>query len=122
MPADKFAFVMRRLNLTQDETLVLESPYSEGHGRDSLPGWERYRVTDLHEYVDIVYSCRAYVGAESGGQVLASAIKGGDRFRQVYAVVTPLCFNHATYTLPNVAYTVVSGVQRSDFHFVPGGE
>jgi predicted ATP-grasp superfamily ATP-dependent carboligase len=103
---------LHRLSLPLDRVRVVSSPHSGDNGTDVLLDHTRIQAANIHEYIDIVYSCAAFVGTESGGSALASAIRQDQKTPNVYALTTTLNWNERMYIFPNVSYTVVSGLQR----------
>lgn len=110
-PSDRFAWFVDRLGFRRNKLRVVLSKYSGKHGSDTLADCSRLDVENLHEYIDVIYSCRAFVSTESGGSALASAIRQAKETPEIYAVTTTKSWNHHVYTFPNINYIVLSGLQ-----------
>ena len=92
------------------DIVVLTSVHSGQHGTMSLSGHREYQVGSLEEYVDIIHSCKAFLVAESGGQVLSSAILAKNGRSNVHALFTTGAYNDRTFTFPNIKYSVAGGM------------
>lgn len=111
-PHDRFEWFVDRLGFRRDQFRVVWSKHSGPHGASTLARCARVEATSVHEYIDMIYSCVAFVGTESGGTALASAIRQDRRSPEIYALTTTKNWNHRVYIFPNVSYTVVSGLQE----------
>jgi hypothetical protein len=111
-PRDAFEWFVDRLGFPRDQLRVVSSMHSGPHGVDALSRCARIEAASLHDYIDMIYSCLAYVGTESGGSALASAIRQDGSSPEIYALTTTKNWNQRVYVFPNVTYTVVSGLQR----------
>lgn len=110
-PRDRFEWFVDRLGFSRDKLRIVHSKHSGPHGGETLANCTHIEATSLHDYVDMIYSCLAYVGTESGGSALASAIRQDRRSPELYALATTKSWNHHVYIFPNVTYMVVSGLQ-----------
>jgi hypothetical protein len=110
-PPEVFDRLLERLDFPRTQTYVVQSPHSGSNGARSAASYPRVRVGSLHEYIDLIYSCAAYVGTESGGSALASAVRQERTKPEIYAITTTKNWNDRAYIFPNVTYTVVSGLQ-----------
>jgi len=110
-PPDMFNSFVERLNFPKQHTYVVQTRHSGPNGSRSARAYRRIYIKSLHEYIDVLHSCLAYVGTESGGSGLASAIRKDRRNPELYAITTTKNWNDRVYIFPNVAYTVVSGLQ-----------
>lgn len=110
-PAKRFDEFVARLKISREHALVVESSNSGPHGSHSLREYQRIGVKSLHDYIDMIYSCLVYVGTESGGSALASAVRQHSPLPYIYALTTTKNFNHGVYIFPNVKYTVIGGLQ-----------
>jgi hypothetical protein len=110
-PSDRFEWFVDRLGFPHDQLRVVWSKHSGLHGVNTLSGSVRIEAASLHEYIDMIYSCLAYVGTESGGTALASAIRQDRKTPELYALTTTKSWNHRVYVFPNVTYMVISGLQ-----------
>ena len=100
----------------------MDSPHGGPHGASALNDNPRLPVRDIYEYVDLIWSCKAFLVAESGGQVLAAAIKGGAPFpRMVHALFGAWARNDKIFTFDNVDYstTTVNAVGSGDWQPYP---
>lgn len=111
-PRERFEWFVDRLGFRRDQLRVVWSRHSGPHGAGILTNCARIEATSLHDYIDMIYSCLAYVGTESGGSGLASAIRQGGKTPELYALATTKSWNHHVYIFPNVTYTIVSGLQN----------
>lgn len=110
-PRDRFECFVDRLGFRRDQLRVVWSKHSGPHGASTLGDCARIEATCLHDYIDMIYSCLAYVGTESGGSALASAIRQERKTPELYALTTTKSWNHHVYIFPNVTYMVVGGLQ-----------
>lgn len=81
-----------------------------------------YAATSIYEYLDLLASCKAWVGSESGGQALASAIRGEhdvydmDARPEIVVTSTRQTFNSRGYTFRNVDYRATANDGQNDYH------
>jgi hypothetical protein len=118
---DRFAAELARwYEFDLSRVVVLESKHAGANGAGALAGCGRYVVRDIFEYADIVYSCKYFLVAESGGQVLAAAIKRGNVYpEKVFACFTTRAYNDRIFVFPNVTYKV-TGQMSPDYLDYPG--
>lgn len=112
---ESVAWMARWKEFNMADVTVLTSRHVGPAGRDSLAGFPRYPVSSIFEYVDCIYSCRLFIAAESGSQVLASAIRGAHASPEVIGIHTTMSWNDHIFTFPNV-YHIVTGRMTKDFH------
>lgn len=105
-------WVCRWHGYDEDAIIVLDSKYAGPSGADSLPNNERYVVRDIYEYAEILLSAKAALVTESGGQVLAAALRPA---LPTYAIFTTMAYNDRLFTFPNVTY-YVTGQMSPDYH------
>jgi hypothetical protein len=98
--------------------VVLQSQYSGPHGEGALSQNPRQQVQNIFEYADLIYSCRRFLVAESGGQVLAAAIRGTNAAPEVFALFTTYALNDELFTCPNVRYSA-TGSMTPDYLIYP---
>lgn len=108
---DMFRWFVKRLGFSAEISFVIESPGSGPNGTSALRDYPRLHIETLHSYIDAIYSCVAYVGTESGGSAIASAIRQDRNRPELYALATTHTWNHRVFIFPNISYTVVSGIQ-----------
>lgn len=108
--------VSRYNEINHVDIVVLESKHSGQSGSDCLPENDRYQVSTIFEYADIIFSCKAFLVAESGGQVLASAIKGCNEFPKVFGLHTTQSKNDRIFTMPNIDICVTGCSNLLDYH------
>jgi hypothetical protein len=101
-----------RLSFTAASLVKLESVHSGDNGSTALANVPTYKVESLREYVDIVYSSPLFLCTESGSQAIASAIKQGNAFPDVYALASAPTWNHGDFVYPNVKYLVTGALGR----------
>jgi hypothetical protein len=89
---------------------VVGSNYSGHSGRDSLPANPHVMVKDIYELCDLIFSCRLFLGVESGAISLASAIKGLDCTPDIICLMTAASYNDRIFTHPNVHYSVTGSL------------
>jgi hypothetical protein len=112
LPPRLFESFLDRLGFQRDRMRVIRAPYSGPNGADVLLDSPPIRAANIHEYIDIVFSSGVFIGTESGGSALASAIRQDQPTPEIYALTSTLNFNERTYIFPNVAYMVAAGLQR----------
>ena len=86
---------------------------------------ESVQVDSIWQYLDMLSSCRAWVGSEAGGQSLAAMVRGEhDMYElgvrpEVVCVMTPQTYNDGGYTYRGVNYrtTNFSADRSGDYHF-----
>lgn len=110
-PADRFEWFVDRLGFQRHELRIVSSRHSGPHGAETLPNCARIEAHSLHELIDMIYSCMAYVGTESGGSALASSIRQDGKTPEIYALTSTKNWNMGVYIFPNVKYMVASGLQ-----------
>jgi len=81
---------------------VAQSQYSGPHGGGSLLTSPRHAVNSIYDYIDIIFSCKYFFVVESGGHMLAGAI----RRHGIYSLWATRGFNSRFFTLPDVVYDV----------------
>lgn len=88
-------------------------------------GSQSYLVTSIYEYLDMLNACRGWIGSESGGQSLASAIRGEASVYdeiwhpEIVCTMTPQTFNSRGYTYANVDYHVTSDTDCTQDYWIP---
>lgn len=102
--------VTRRMGYELWDVVLLTSVHSGQHGTMSLTGHREHQVGTLEEYCDIIHSCKAFLVAESGGQVLSSAILAKNNRAHVHALFTTAAYNDRTFVFPNIKYCVAGGM------------
>ncbi len=103
-----------------DKVVQLESRYAGHHGTGALRGNPVYRVGDIYEYVDLIYSSKAFLVAESGGQTLASAIRGHSAFPRMFSLMTTRSYNDKLFVFDNITYHI-TGAASPDYAGYPPG-
>jgi hypothetical protein len=111
-PPQRFQGFVDRLELPTERMQVLESRFSGQGGCGALPRCPRTRVNTIYEYIDIIYSCQAFIGTESGSSALASAIRQAQLTPEIYVLTTAFNWNQRVYIYPNVLYTVLGSSPR----------
>lgn len=111
-PRDRFERFVDRLGFRRDQLRIVWSKHSGSHGAAILADCPHLEAKSIHDYIDMIYSCLAYVGTESGGSALASAVRQDSKTPEVYALTTTKSWNHHVYIFPNVTYMVVGGLQN----------
>lgn len=100
---------------------VIETPgYAAFHR--SLFGFPKIEVKSLAEYIGLLRSAHAFFGVESGGQMLAAAVKNLRPELKVHAIFSTRGYNQKFYRLhESVVQTDCSGfVIQNDFAIDPG--
>jgi hypothetical protein len=100
--------VCRARRYRKEDIVVLTSKHAGARGGDALARNKRYVVNDIFEYADIIASCRLFLTSESGGAILASAIRGDQPAPEVMSLFTTEGVNDRLYQFPNVRYCVAS--------------
>ena len=103
-PRDRFEWFVDRLGFSREQLRIVWSKHSGHHGSATLTDCARLEATSLHDYIDMIYSCLAYVGTESGGSALASAVRQDRKTPELYAMTTTKNWNQHVYIFPNVTY------------------
>lgn len=100
---------------------VLETPGHAAFHR-ALFGFPKIEVKSLQEYVNLLWSTHAFFGVESGGQMLAAAVKKDRPELRVHACFSTRGFNQKFYTLRDdiVDYSPSAFVLQNDFAIDPG--
>lgn len=109
-PSSVFEPFCLRLFDPQSSDLWVARSHHTGNSGGSMDGFVDYFVRDIYEYIDIIYSCRAFVCTESGSQSLAAAV----RREGIYALCTTMTYNSKFYIYPGVNYTV-TGALSGDY-------
>ena len=107
--------VCRWRGVDRRSIVLLGSKYSTARHFEALSGNDRYKVADIFEYCDIIASCRLFITADSGGAILASALRGADAMPEVVSLFTTLSFNDRLFQFPNVKYCVTGKATDDDF-------
>lgn len=100
---------------------VVETPgYAAFHR--SLFSYPKTRVQNIQDYVNLVRCSSAFFGVESGGQLLAAAIRRKRPDLKVHGLFSTRGFNQRFFTLPmnEVLYDVSCFPVQSDFAVDPG--
>jgi hypothetical protein len=97
------------------EVIILSSKYSGPGGTMVGLGNPTYEMTSLQEYVDLIYSCRMYLPIQSGNSALASAIKGGNPYPHVVALISTANENAKHWQWSNLDYCPTATATKSDF-------
>ena len=97
------------------EIVVLSSKYSGKKGATALAGNRRYVVRDIFEYADLIFSCRLFITSESGGAILASAIRGEAKSPEIMTLFATNGMNDRLFQFPNVRYCVTGKVENDYF-------
>lgn len=85
----------------------------------------QYQVGSIYEYLDMLHSCKGWIGSEAGGQSLASAVRGEhdvydeDARPEIVCTITPPTFNSKGYTFRNVEYRVTCDTDTSRDYWSP---
>jgi hypothetical protein len=93
--------------------VVLRSKHKGQYGGDALEGNPTYEVRDIFEYCDLIYSCRAFICTESGGQSVAAALRGDGAYPAVHVIVANHTFNDRVWIYDNIDYHVTD--MRGDY-------
>jgi hypothetical protein len=95
--------------------LVLTSRYSGLHGQQALLGHDRHQVRDIFEYADMIASCGVFIVSESGGMILASALRADEPTPEIFSLFTTHTYNDRLFLFPNVRHCV-TGQLTSDYY------
>jgi hypothetical protein len=104
------------LQVLHQKHIVLNSPIVVG---------SQHHVASIYEYLDMLASCRGWIGSEAGGQSLASAIRGEHSVYdesinpEIVCTITPQTFNSRGYTYANVDYRVTSDTDTTRDYWSP---
>jgi|SRR5579872_1269351 len=104
------AFVQR---YAPDETVTVLA--SKFYTRPGIGNSAPYVVANLHEYIDIVASCRRFLTMDSGGHMVASAV----REDETYCLITTAAYNDRYFVMPNVRYVVTGQMLTGDYRTSP---
>src|SRR5580698_2946134 len=112
-PSHLFQSFVDNLRFPPKQMQVIKSRHSGPGGAGTLPHCPRVVVGSIYEYIDIIYSCQAFIGTESGSSALASAIRQTQPTPEIYALTTALNWNERVYIYPNVTYTILDTTLRA---------
>jgi hypothetical protein len=103
------------------QVMVTETPGFAAFHR-SLFNFPRLQVKNLGEYIGLLRSCHAFFGVESGGQMLAAAVKNFRPELRVHALFSTRGYNQKFYRLPEeyVLTDCSAFVIQNDFAVDPG--
>lgn len=107
-------WICRWNNYNIHDMIILSSRYSGNHGGGLLQYNKGYFVKDIFEYCDIMNSCKAFLVSESGGQVLASALRANNPNINVFGLQTTKSVNNRYFLMPNIL-VYVTGRMTDDF-------
>jgi hypothetical protein len=96
--------ICRARDFDWESIIVLTSRHIGAHGQGALSENKRYVVADIYEYADLISSCRAFISSESGGAILASAIRQYSHSPEIFALFTNQGVNDRLFQFPNVRY------------------
>ena len=102
----------------KERIVVLTSKYAGPKGNLALVGNERYEVKDIFEYADLIWSCHLLLTSESGGAILASALRHDGHNPEIFSLFTTYGTNDRLFQFPNVRYCT-TGKVTDDFLFHP---
>lgn len=115
---EEFAkWVCRWLDEDLTQAAIVANAAQTGSGADTLPHLRRWNTMTIFDYVDAIYSCKLFLGVDSGSNSLASAVIGKDeRLKgKAYVLTTTQSFNDKIFIYPNIRY-MVTGKLTPDFH------
>jgi hypothetical protein len=98
------------------EVIVLESKYSGRAGEDACPGQPRIEINNLEDYADLIFSCRFFLGVDSGSAALASAVKGSSFYPEVAVLQSNPQHSGRQWTWSNLQYHTTGKAFKYDFH------
>lgn len=84
-----------------------------------------HTCSSIYEYLDFLHQCRAWIGSEAGGQMLAAAVRGehdvyeDDARPEIVCKITPQTHNSRMYTFRGVDYRE-TGNGRGEAYWKPG--
>jgi hypothetical protein len=107
--------ICRARDYDKNKIIVLSSNYAGRAGAEALAGNERLQVNDIFEYADLIYSCALFITSESGGAILASAIRGTEPCPEIFSLFTNSGMNDRLFQFPNVRYCS-TGQMGGDFY------
>lgn len=99
--------------VTHDPSVASVPPFAEGTAT--------LGVNSLYEYVDMLATCRAWIGSESGAQALAAAVRGNhdvydmEARPEIVCLIAPNTFNSRSYTFRGVDYRVSKFAAGDDY-------
>lgn len=105
-----------QLGFDPSRVFVVESPYSAVNGADALADNPRWRVSGIDEYTSVVASCAIFLTVESGGHMLASAVKGASRTPHVVSLFSTFQYNDRVFVMGNVDYRVTGKIDEKDWY------
>jgi hypothetical protein len=79
-----------------------------------FPDLPRITPTNIFDYANMIFSCKAYVTVSSGACALASAIKGPNPYPKVYSLIHQAIYNKKIWKWNNIEY-FVTGKKYWDF-------
>jgi hypothetical protein len=109
-------WVMRWNDFNRRKMFVVESKHSGPSGAGVFSHLPRLRVDSIFEYADVIAGAHAVCMAESGGHVLAAALRG----KRTFAQFSTMAYNDRIFVFPNVQY-YITGKTTPDFHYYPEG-
>jgi hypothetical protein len=113
--------VCRARGYDRKNFIVLTSKYSGMQGQQALSANQRHEVQDIFEYADLIASCRLFITSESGGAILASALRTSDPTPEIFSLFTSQGFNDRLFQFPNVRYCV-TGQLTDDYYVHPASD
>jgi hypothetical protein len=108
----------RARDFEKESIVVLTSQHAGPHGQGALSKNRRYSTANIYEYADIIYSCHAFIASESGGAILASAIRQFGSIPEVFSLFTNYGVNDRLFQFPNVRYCA-TGQMGDDYYLHP---
>jgi hypothetical protein len=110
--------ICRARSYDRKHILVLTSRFSGIQGQQALSGNQRHEVHDIFEYADLIASCRLFITSESGGAILASALRASEATPEIFSLFTSQGFNDRVFQFPNVRHCV-TGQLTDDYYVHP---
>lgn len=110
--------ICRARSLDRNRIVVLTSKHSGAQGMQALEGNPRYAVKDIFEYADLIASCALFIASESGGAILASALRREEPSPEIFSLFTNHGMNDRLFQFPNVRYCV-TGQMADDYYLHP---
>ncbi len=87
----------------KSDMILIESGHAN-YDKDIFPDVPRIQTDNIFEYAKAINSCKLFMTNESGGAALASAIKGGNPYPNISAVMSTFTHNRGMWVWDNIRY------------------
>lgn len=110
---DKLDQLIKELNIQEEDIFELEieadvntfkDRFFNLHESQSITtNFNKYKITNIFQHCDVIYSCKNYITLHSGGAVLASAINNSNTFVIMNESIRNV-YDTKTFIFPNQKY------------------